>query len=294
MISFVAFSLRRAWQGFWRNAVMSLAATATMVFMLLLLAGFFVLLTGLNATIQFTEQKVDVVAYLRDETTTQQIEALKAGVEALPEVATVEYVNATEALRRFRERMAQQGRQDLTQYLDKNPLPGSLDITLHDPQKYGTVVDYLNGQTATVQNVRPPDFIGRVLTVTSILRTGGLIVLALVGVVVLFIIVNTIRLAVVARAEEIEIMRLVGASDAFIRWPFIFEGGLVGLLGAAIALGLLALGAGPLGNVMTGFFEVLPLQLGSLGRDLALIVAGTGVGLGVLGSWVSVRSYLLK
>ena len=129
---------------------------------------------------------------------------------------------------------------------------------------------------------------------TNLLRTGGLIVLALVGVVVLFIIVNTIRLAVVARAEEIEIMRLVGASDAFIRWPFIFEGALVGLIGAAITLVLLAVGADPLGRVMTGFFEVLPLQLGTLGRDLTLIVLTTGIGLGVLGSWVSVRSYLLK
>ena len=83
---------------------------------------------------------------------------------------------------------------------------------------------------------------------TNLLRTGGLVVLALVGVVVLFIIVNTIRLAVVARAEEIEIMRLVGASDAFIRWPFIFEGALVGLIGALITLVLLALGADPLGQ----------------------------------------------
>ena len=110
----------------------------------------------------------------------------------------------------------------------------------------------------------------------------------------LFIIVNTIRLAVVARAEEIEIMRLVGASDAFIRWPFIFEGALVGLIGAVVTLALLALGAEPLGRFMTGFFQVLPLQLGSLGRDLTFIVLVTGVGLGVLGSWVSVRSYLLK
>ena len=78
---------------------------------------------------------------------------------------------------------------------------------------------------------------------TDVLRTGGLVVLVLVGFVVLFIIVNTIRLAVVARREEIEIMRLVGASDAFIRWPFIFEGAFVGLLGAGVTLLVLALAA---------------------------------------------------
>jgi cell division transport system permease protein len=294
VITFVAFSLRRAWQGFWRNAVMSLAATATMVFMLILLAGFVVVLTGLNAGLEFVEQKVEIVADVKDSASTPAIQDLAARTGALPEVASVEYVNATEALRRFQERLRQQGREDLTKALDTNPLPGSIQVKLKDPKVFGNVVEFLRADSSVQRVKEVQSLVDRVLTVTDLLRTGGLIVLALVGVVVLFIIVNTIRLAVVARAEEIEIMRLVGASDAFIRWPFIFEGALVGLLGAAITLTLLALGADPLGRVMTGFFEVLPLQLGTLGRDLTLIVLVTGIGLGVLGSWVSVRSYLLK
>jgi cell division transport system permease protein len=292
--TFVAFSLRRAWQGFWRNAVMSLAATATMVFMLVLLAGFVVVLTGLNAGLAFVEQKVEIVADVKDGASTPAIQDLTARTAGLPEVASVEYVNANEALRRFQERLRQQGREDLTRALDANPLPGSIQVKLKDPKVFGNVVEFLRADPSVQRVKEVQSLIDRVLTVTNLLRTGGLIVLALVGIVVLFIIVNTIRLAVVARAEEIEIMRLVGASDAFIRWPFIFEGALVGLLGAAITLVLLALGADPLGRVMTGFFEVLPLQLGTLGRDLILIVLITGVGLGVLGSWVSVRSYLLR
>ncbi len=294
MNTFVAFSLRRAWQGFWRNAMMSLAATATMVFMLVLLAGFVVVLTGLNAGLAFVEQKVEIVADVKDTASTPAIQDLTTRVAALPEVSSAEYVNATEALRRFQDRLRQQGRDDLTRALDANPLPGSIQVKLKDPKVLGNVIEFLRADPSVQRVKEVQSLIDRVLTVTNLLRTGGLIVLGLVGIVVLFIIVNTIRLAVVARAEEIEIMRLVGASDAFIRWPFIFEGALVGLLGAAITLVLLALGAGPLGRVMTGFFEVLPLQLGTLGRDLTLIVLVTGVGLGVLGSWVSVRSYLLK
>ena len=84
------------------------------------------------------------------------------------------------------------------------------------------------------------DLVNRVLTVTDFLRTAGLVILAIIAAIVLFIIVNTIRLAVVARAEEIEIMRLVGASDAFIRWPFVFEGALVGLLGAGVTLAIIS------------------------------------------------------
>ena len=87
MISFVAFSLRRAWQGFWRNAVMSLAATATMVFMLVMLAGFYVVLTGLNAGLEFVEDKVQVVADVKTSATTPAIEDLAARTAALPEVA---------------------------------------------------------------------------------------------------------------------------------------------------------------------------------------------------------------
>jgi cell division transport system permease protein len=136
--------------------------------------------------------------------------------------------------------------------------------------------------------------VDQVLTVTNILRTGGLVLLGLVGLTVLFIIVNTIRLAVVARAEEIEIMRLVGASDAFIRWPFIFEGAMVGALGSALTLGLLALAGPPLGDFLYDFFRVLPLQFGSLATQLVVLVAAAGVGLGVFGSWISVRSYLIR
>jgi cell division transport system permease protein len=138
------------------------------------------------------------------------------------------------------------------------------------------------------------DLVDRVLTVTNILRTAGTAVLLIVGVIVLFIIVNAIRLAVVARSEEIEIMRLVGASDAFIRWPFVFEGAFVGFLGAVLTLVILAAAAEPLNGFMVEFFRVLPLRIGSLTRDLVTLVLGTGVGLGILGSWVSVRTYLIR
>jgi cell division transport system permease protein len=130
--------------------------------------------------------------------------------------------------------------------------------------------------------------------VTRVLQTAGAVVLTVIGLIVLFIIVNTIRLAVVARAEEIEIMRLVGASDAFIRWPFVFEGALVGLLGAALALGILFAAGDQLGGFMFDFFRVLPLQLGAITRDVTTLVLATGIGLGVLGSWVSVRTYLIR
>ena len=295
MIGFIVFSIRRAWQGFWRNAVMSLAATATMVLMLMLLSGFWIIQTGLAAGLEFVEQKVEVVADVSPSASLDEINALADQVRALPEVSSVEYVTPDEALARFRAQLQAQNRPDLTVYLDKNPLRGSLEVKLKNARVFGTVVDVLRANTTVVSSVKEiQKIVEQVLTITNILRTGGLVLLGLVGLTVLFIIVNTIRLAVVARAEEIEIMRLVGASDAFIRWPFIFEGAMVGALGAAISLGLLALAAPPLGDFMFDFFRVLPLQFGSLATELVVLVATTGVGLGVFGSWISVRSYLIR
>ncbi len=294
MIPFVAFSLKRAWQGFWRNALMSLAATLTMVLMLLLLAGFFVLQNVLLASLSFVEQKVEVVAYVENNATADQVDTLVATMGAMPEVASVEFVSRDEALERFRAAQQAQGREDITQYLESNPLYASVNVKLHSPSDLDTVTNVLR-QDPLVRNVLNIDaLVDRVLTVTTFVRTAGVVMVAIVGLIVLFIIVNTIRLAVVARAEEIEIMRLVGASDAFIRWPFVFEGALVGLLGALLTLALLAFAADPLSQAMVGFFNVLPLELGSVGRDTAALVLATGVGLGVLGSWVSVRTYLIR
>jgi len=294
LISFVLFSLTRAWQGFWRNAVMSLAATATMVLMLLLLAGFWIIQTGLLAGLQFTEQKVEVVGYLQPNAQANQIEALQAQLAAMPEVAAVTYVDRETALANFRASMEAQGREDLTRYLDSNPLYASLEVKLVDPSNVRAVGEALRADPNIRNVINIEDLVERVLTVTSILRTAGTAVLVIVGIIVLFIIVNTIRLAVLARAEEIEIMRLVGASDAFIRWPFVFEGAFVGLLGALLALGVLAAAADPIGGFMVEFFRVLPLQFGSLTRDLVALVLGAGLGLGVLGSWLSVRTYLIR
>jgi cell division transport system permease protein len=294
MIGFVAFSLRRAWQGFWRNALMSLAATATMVLMLILLAGFWIIQTGLLSALDFTESKVEVQANIKLEATPSTITALGERIQAMPEVTSVSFISREDALARFQQSMKNQGREDLSRFLDTNPFPASYEIKLKDPSYAATVADALRQDPAIKNVLDTKETAQNVKTVTDIMRTAGTVILLVIGVIVLFIIVNTIRLAVVARSEEIEIMRLVGASDAFIRWPFVFEGAMVGLFGAAITLILLYVLSDPIGGFMVGFFRVLPLNFGSLARDLIVLVSTAGLGLGVLGSWLSVRTYLIR
>jgi cell division transport system permease protein len=293
VLAFVGFSLKRAWQGFWRNSLMSLAATASMVLMLVLLSGLLILLSGLDATLKYVESEVEVVAYLKDSATAQDVTLLTDDLRAMPQVESVTYVSKDQALKNFQERQPEVA--SLVQALPSNPLPASFEISLRDPSDYIDVATYLRAQSAvdSVQDIKQT--VDQMITVINVLRTGGIAVLAIVGLTVLFIIVNTIRLAVVARAEEIEIMRLVGASDAFIRWPFVLEGALVGLFGAVITTCLLLLVQAPLTSLMAGFFNVLPIQASAIvGQNVALIVFATGIGIGVLGSYLSVRSYLSR
>lgn len=294
MLSFLLFSISRAWQGFWRNAAMSLAATATMMLMLLLLASFWIVQAGFLASLSYVEDKVGVVADINDNVTDAQLREVEDRLGKMPEVRSIEFVSKDEALRRYREERAAQGQQDLTLYLPDNPLPASLEVKLRRPDDYRTVASFLGAEPIVdkVQNIE--DTTDRLVTLTNFLRTFGVLLLAVIGAIVLFIVINTIRLAVLGRAEEIEVMRLVGASDAFIRWPFVFEGALVGLFGAALSLAILIGAAEPLGRFMTGFFQILPINVGSISRDVTVLVVGAGMGLGVVGAWVSVRTYLIR
>lgn len=294
MITFLAFSLSRAWQGLLRNTAMSLAATATMVLMLLLLAGFWMVQTGFLAGLEFVEQKVQVVADIRDDAAAQDVADLRVRLLQLPEVRDIEYVSKDEALRRFREAREAQGEEDLTRYLEENPLHASLEVRLREAVDFGPVTDLLRADPAVERVKNIADLVDRVVTVTGFLRTAGIVILAVLAAIVLFIVVNTIRLAVLGRAEEIEVMRLVGASDAFIRWPFVFEGAIVGLLGAAVTLAVLAGLSEPLARFMFDFFRILPIRVGLIARDVVALVLGTGLGLGVLGAWLSVRTYLIR
>jgi cell division transport system permease protein len=211
----------------------------------------------------------------------------------MPQVSTVKYVSKDQALKNFQ--VSEPGVADLVDSLPSNPLPASFEISLRDPSDYIDVATFLRDQPAvdSVQDIAKT--VSQMTAVINVVSTVGIVVLLIVGLTVLFIIVNTIRLAVVARAEEIEIMRLVGASDAFIRWPFVFEGAFVGLLGAMITIGLLMLVQAPVASLLSSFFNVLPVQATAMvGQNVALMVLGTGVGIGVVGSYVSVRSYLKR
>lgn len=290
-VRFIGFSVVRAWQGFWRNAMMSLAATATVVLMLALVAALLIVITGLNSGLDFIESKVGVTVRLADDLPDVARDAIIREAEALPGVASVTYVSPEEAMERLRAAYEAAG-----QRLDTGGasirLYASLEIKLSDADAGAGVAAALEGRSGIERILTKQAEYDALLGIIDVIRNVGLVVVALVGLTVLFMIINTIRIAVFSRASEIEIMRLVGASDSFIRWPFILEGVLCGLLGAMVTIIAVAAIWNPIQPIMVGVFQ-MPIAVSSrFLTSLSLLLLALGLGLGAVGAWISVRSYL--
>ncbi|HUF07119.1 MAG TPA: permease-like cell division protein FtsX, partial [Candidatus Binatia bacterium] len=279
--------------GFWRNAMMSLAATATVVLMLVLLAALFIVITGLNAGLEFIESKVAVTARLDDSITDARLERLTAEVEALPGVASVDYISPEQAMQRLEASYREIGRTlDLGDPDSPITLFASLEISLDDPDASSGVSRALSAHDDVERVLTKQAEYDTLLGIITLIRTVGLVGIGLVGLTVLFMIINTIRIAVYSRAGEIEIMRLVGASDSFIRWPFILEGILCGLIGALVTIVLVAIVWDPIQPAMVTVFQMPTAVSDQFLTTLSLLLFTVGLGIGALGSWISVRSYL--
>jgi cell division transport system permease protein len=259
-----------------------------------LLASLVIVLSGLQAGVSFIESKVEIRAELAEGVVQERVDALTAQLQALPVVSSVDSVSKDAALEEFQRQRAAAGEPPITGYTT-NPFPARLSVKLVDPRQAGQVMGVLEAvRGSVVANIidsqRPID---RLVSVTATLRTIGVAVLILVGLTVLLIVENTIRMALMSRSQEIEIMRLVGASDQFVRWPFIVEGLLVGFAGAFVTLVLLLLASAPISDVANAIVGQVPVGWGgSLTLQVVTLVLVSGLGLGGLGAWISVRAYL--
>ena len=293
----VGYVLSAAGQGFWRNPVMSLASTFTVTLMLLLFAFFLTTDRGLQAAVAVLEAKVELATFIDDNAKASDILALKRRIESDPAVARVDYITKDQALERLKAIAANRPDFALAD-ISTNPLPASLEIKMADPREARRLAQDLRGEVGKgvlYDIVDNPQVVDQLLTITRVLSVGGIAVLGMMLFVALFVIVNTIRIAVHARRDEIEIMKLVGASDWFVRWPFILEGMLVGTLGAVVSLAVLFAAAGPVTSVMLDFLDILPVSLGpEFVAQLVGSVFGVALLVGASGATLAVRAHLAK
>ena len=294
----VLYVFAAAWQGFSRNPVMSIASTLTIALMLMLFAFFVVTDRGLQSAVALLESKVELVVYLSDDAKISQILDVKARIEKDPAVSRVDYVSKDEALRRLREISARRADVGPIEEIGTNPLPASLEIKLQSAQESRRVAEELRaevGNGVLTEVVDNPQIVDKLLTITRVLSIGGLAILVMMLFVALFVIVNTIRIAVHARRDEIEIMQLVGASDRLVAAPFVLEGMLVGIFGALLALLVLVTASGPVTSALVQFLDILPVSLGpNFVAQLAAGVFVVALLMGAGGASISVRTQLAK
>lgn len=294
MLRNLKFALGSAWQSFWRNLAVSLAAVLSIT-LILVLAGVNLLIGhALSQVLDGFRAKVSEISInVADDTPLQTIYDFQQQLATDPRVTNVRFVTKDEALAEFQ---ADPNNSVLAQQIDGNPLDAKLDVRLAKL----TDVAAIDSLARTWPGVDPADptnyqgdFVNRMLQLSSWLGYAGVGLMAILVVVSIVIVMNTIRTAVYHRRKEIEVMKLVGATEWFVRGPFILEGVMTGLIAASIALSVLVVAYQPAVDRFHSDIAFIPLSydpafVSSLARDLLV----GGALLGALGSYIGVRRYV--
>jgi len=288
------FALNSAWQSFFRNLAVSMAAVLSIT-LILILAGVNLLVGHAFSQVLdgFRAKVSEISINVSDDTPLQTVYDFQAQLAADPRVASVRFVTKDEALVAFK---SDAENSVLAQQIEGNPLDAKLDVTVKDLSDV-SAIDAMARNWSGVDPTDPTnyqgDFVNRMLDLSEWLAIAGVGLLIVLCIVSIVIVMNTIRTAVYHRRKEIEVMKLVGATEWFVRGPFVIEGIMTGLVAAAIALALLVVAYEPAVQQFKSDVGFIPLSydpsfISSLARDLLL----AGALLGALGSYIGVRRYV--
>jgi cell division transport system permease protein len=291
-----AFFIREAIRGLGRSSAPALAATLTIVLTALVLGVFIPIVQATTGTANEVRSRVVVDVYIKDAATETERAELRKAILATPNVKDVEYISKEAALRNAREKNPAAFERG-SELLGSNPLPASYRVTPDDPDQLGVIVDRLepDGQAglAAIDEVRNrEEETDKILSATGLVKilTAGLAALLVFASVAL--IANTIRLSIFARRREVEVMKLVGATNWFIRWPFVIEGMIVGFMGGVVAVLLLIVAKETFVDPLSERFELLAApETIDFGLLIALLMLAC-VAVSALGSGITLRRFL--
>ena len=299
-MSSLIYFLKQSLQGFTRNLSTTLGSIITIFLSLFIIGVFLVGATVVDNIVKSVESEVSITAYVSDDASEADITAMQNSIKSMEGVAQVSFTTKDQALEDFR---AMSSNADIVDELGGNPLPASINIELSDPQKVQEVASQIEsselfGKIADEKN--PADSlkygqrtVERLFSVTNYIRYIGLALIVLLVFIALVFINNTIRLAIMARRKEIAIMRLVGASNGFIRGPFLMEGALHAIIGAVLAVGCLELLHRFALPQLQSSLAFLPITVdGSTFLVIYLVLICAGLVIGLIGSAFAMRRYL--
>lgn len=291
MFKSLEFFTVEAWTGFKRSGIMSFVSIITITLSLFIFGGFILAILNINNIIQNMGDKLEIRAFIKDGTELADIEILKREVEKIPGVKRIEYIEKELAWMRFKGEY--QNTLSFKGVLNFNPLPDSFTIKVNNIEDIETVANYLKNYKL-IDDIRyGGDLAERIKKFSDTLRIFGIILVTVLGLATLMIVVNTIRLTVIARQNEITIMQLVGATDSFIKWPFIIEGILIGVFGAIFSLLALKIGYTLFIVKISQAIPFLPMVPENTTINLVYMsVIITGIFLGIFAAYISVSKSL--
>lgn len=287
-------------QGFWRNGWLSTATIFIMILALIVFEGLIIFNILTKTALQSIQDKIDISVYFKLETSEDEILKIKKSLSSLVEVKSVEYISRDKAMEIFQERHQDDPLiSQALEELNSNPLMASLNIKAHDPQKYATIADYFNNESLKnlISKVTYADnaaIINRLARIIDTSEKGGFILTLFMAFTAVLVTFNTIRLAIYSNREEIGIMRLVGASNAFVRGPYMVEGIIYGLIAGFLSIAVML----PIIYLTSPYLNIFipEINLWKYFTFNLLMFLGYqilfGVALGVFSSFIAVRKYL--
>lgn len=290
------FVVKEAFRGVRENGLMSVASVTTITVSLTLLALFVLVALNLQYLTVVVESQVEMVAFLNDDFVRDEgQERLLERIGAIPGVKETEYITKEEAMEDLRQQFGD--RKELLETVsgDANPLRDSVVIRADDPEDMSAIAEDVKTLESVAEVKYGTEVVGRIIQFSETLRQGGLVLIGVMVLTTVLLVANTTRLTVFARRREIYIMKLVGATNSLVRWPFLLEGVLFGVLGSLLAAGVTWYTYTLVSAEITyalPFFPLLPEQ--PMLMNVSKLLLGAGVLLGGLGSALSVRRYLKK
>lgn len=292
----LGYFTRKALSNLRDNRLVTLITVCTITLALLIISLFMLIYVNMEGTIDQWSRKVAVTVYFDKEPLPQELAALKSRITVLPGTESVQYVSREDALKIFRSRL--KGQESLLEGVSADILPSSFEITLKKEFRSTDSINLYVSRLKHVQGVGEvqygEEWVKKFLTFFQFIRILGLMIATFLILAVLFIVSNTIKLTVLARQDELEILALVGATPFFIKAPFLIEGMLQGAAGSVIAVALLTAGYYSLLANAVNFLAFNPAEAGLIFLPLsyiALLVTG-GVMLGFIGSLVSLKKLI--
>ena len=288
----IEYYIREVFISLRRNNWMSVASIGTVAVSLFIFGMFLMMVMNMNKLAENIESQVQINVYLLDKVDREQARDIEKDLKAIEGVESVGFVTKDEAMERFKDRLGDQ--KTLLDALDEtNPLPDSFEVTVTNPDLVKTAAEKMEKLDGVECAKYGQDVMEHLFEITRLLRIFGFTLMLVLAFATLFIISNTILLTVVARRKELAIMKYVGATDWFIRWPFVMEGMVLGLFGSIIAAMVLRTAYTAMAEKVydtLAFFPLIPEQ--PFLTYITIVVVISGMVVGAIGSAVSIKKFL--